>query len=104
MVELDFTSKDMPMETFDGILMANALHYVADGSAFVRMLKNKLKPSGRLIIIEYDRTTSNQWVPYPVSYKTLQHFAREAEFLSTIRMGSQKSIYGDASIYSAVLK
>jgi 2-polyprenyl-3-methyl-5-hydroxy-6-metoxy-1,4-benzoquinol methylase len=103
-LELDFTSKAIPLQSFDGIIMANALHYVADGMTFMKSLKSKLKPSGRLIIIEYDRTTSNQWVPYPVSYKVLQHFAKETGFSSVIRLGSQNSIYGNAPIYSAVLK
>jgi 2-polyprenyl-3-methyl-5-hydroxy-6-metoxy-1,4-benzoquinol methylase len=103
-LELDFTSKTIPLESLDGIIMANALHYVADGMTFVSMLKNMLKPSGRLVIIEYDSTTSNQWVPYPVSFKMLQNFAHEAGFSSVIKLGSQNSIYSEALIYSAILK
>jgi len=103
-LELDFTRKTIPLESLDGIIMANALHYVADRMAFVKMLKSMLKPSGRFVIIEYDRTTSNQWVPYPVSYKLLQHFAQEAGFSSVIKLGSQASVYSEALIYSAILK
>lgn len=103
-LELDFTCKTIPLESLDGIIMANAFHYVADGMAFMKMLKSMLNLSGRLVIIEYDRTTSNQWVPYPVSYKVLQHFAKEAGFSSVIKLGMQASVYSEAPIYSAMLK
>ena len=50
----DFTlHKSVPAE-LDGILIANALHYVSDQQNFLQNLISHLKPGARIIIVEYD--------------------------------------------------
>src|SRR5258706_12033708 len=49
----DFVNENLDWEKWDGILMANALHFVPDQSAFLQKAKQNLLPNGRLIIVEY---------------------------------------------------
>ena len=51
--------------------MANAFHYVKDKPAFIEKIKKHLKPSGQMIIVEYDTVRQNRWVPYPISFENL---------------------------------
>src|SRR6185369_12956160 len=62
---VDFTSMDWG-KNFDGVLVANALHFVSDQEEFLSKLKTKISPAGRLIIVEYERRQANVWVPYPI--------------------------------------
>lgn len=70
----------MHLPPLDGILMANALHYVADQKAFLKAIKSYLKPHGKLLLVEYNADEGNQWVPYPVSFKTFGSLASHAGY------------------------
>lgn len=96
---LDFTAI-ASSEKFDGILMANALHYVSDSLAFLKHLRSI---SRRLIIVEYERTTPNRWVPYPTDFEKLRSLGRDAGFSSVVQLKEVPSVYDSVSIYSAVL-
>jgi SAM-dependent methyltransferase len=50
----------------DGILLANALHFVRDAERVLSRLVKQLRPGGRVIVVEYDRREASQWVPYPI--------------------------------------
>ncbi|MGZ3581198.1 MAG: class I SAM-dependent methyltransferase [Ktedonobacterales bacterium] len=66
----DFTQLlDLPV--LDGILMANALHYVKYDRQqdVLRQIVGYLRPGGCLIIVEYNARHGNPWVPYPVDYE-----------------------------------
>ena len=63
----DFQTRTWPFDEVDGILMANALHYVRDQSAFIRDCAAHFRPPRRFLIVEYDTTRANPWVPYPVN-------------------------------------
>jgi len=52
---------------FDGILLANALHFVRDAERVLSGLVTQLRPGGRMIVVEYDRREASQWVPYPIT-------------------------------------
>lgn len=98
----DFTTIDIG-ENFDGILLANALHYVQHAPAFLTKLKSALAPSGRLVIVEYERRESNPWVPYPIPFEKLKIVGLEAGFKSITKLDEVPSVYDSAIIYSAVL-
>jgi len=51
----------------DGILLANALHFVRDAERVLSGLVTQLRPGGRVIVVEYDRREASQWVPYPIT-------------------------------------
>jgi SAM-dependent methyltransferase len=102
-VAIDFVNDPIAMEPLDGLLMANALHFVSDKVDFMAKIRQTVKPSAKIVIIEYDRDTPNPWVPYPISYQSLQRFAHETGLASIEKIGSTPSKYHGANIYSAVL-
>ena len=50
----------------DGILLANALHFVRDAEGVLSGLAQHLRPGGRVVVVEYDRREASQWVPFPI--------------------------------------
>ena len=52
--------------SLDGVLLANALHFVRDAEAVLRRLVRLVRPGGRVVIVEYDRRAANPWVPFPI--------------------------------------
>jgi trans-aconitate methyltransferase len=90
-------------DRLDGILMANALHYVKDQVNFLSELKNKLAVPGRVLIVEYDRRQANTWVPYPIPFKKLMELGEQSGFSSINKLEEVPSVYDGATIYSAIL-
>lgn len=102
-IQTDFVREEIAPELLDGILMANAFHFVENKIAFIKKVRKKLKPSGRMIIVEYDLHAANAWVPYPVHFSALEKLAKDTGFISTIKLGETASLYNRANIYSALL-
>lgn len=99
----DFTKYSPGAETFDGILIANALHYVREPHVFLRSLRKSLKANGRIIVVEYERSQPNQWVPYPIPFLDLQKLALECGFGSVTKTGEAPSAYHAGGMYSALI-
>jgi ubiquinone/menaquinone biosynthesis C-methylase UbiE len=99
----DFTTIQSSQQ-YDGILMANALHYVQYAPVFLSKLKAMLAISGQLVIVEYERRNANAWVPYPIDFKTLELLGSSVGFGTISKLAEVPSVYDAASIYSAVLK
>jgi len=102
--KLDFVIKPLPFDSLDGVLMANSFHFVKDKVAFIFKIKNHLKASHKLILIEYDMDSPNKWVPYPISFKKLERFFKEFNYHSIDKLHETLSIYNRANIYSALVK
>jgi trans-aconitate methyltransferase len=103
-VQTDFVREEFVPEPPDGILMANALHFVENKIAFIKKIRKKLQPSGRLIIVEYDLPAANAWVPYPVHFAALEKLAKDTGFTNTLKLSETPSLYNRANIYSALLR
>ncbi|HKI56333.1 MAG TPA: class I SAM-dependent methyltransferase [Trueperaceae bacterium] len=75
----DFTG-ELPLPELDGVLMANSLHYVARRrqAALLSRLARRLRPGGRLVVVEYDLARGNPWVPHPVPADAFSALARRA--------------------------
>src|SRR5262249_10576104 len=69
-VQGDFTrSLELPglgERALDGLLLANSLHYVREPDRLLARLASRLRPGGRVVLVEYDRRGANPWVPYPI--------------------------------------
>lgn len=97
--QADFTKTDsLPMNP-DGILIANALHYVNAQQGFLTELKSHLKSTSRILIIEYDTDTSTTWVPYPLSFTTLKKLLTDTGF-SANKIGEMNSVFNQNKIYA----
>ena len=99
---LDFIHNDLPVSNLDGILMANALHYVKDKPVFLENVKRYLKHEGKMIIVEYDTDQSNQWIPYPLGFETFRQTFAKLGFKHMHKVGERPSIYRSGKMYAAI--
>ncbi len=100
-VQADFNHlPELP--TFDGILMANALHFVKTPVVFLQKLLENLRPGGAFVLIEYNLTESNPWVPYPVSFQKWKAISLEAGLSKPVIFNEKTSLYNRGTMYEAV--
>jgi ubiquinone/menaquinone biosynthesis C-methylase UbiE len=100
----DFThALDLPELT--GVVMANSLHFVRKKDAVLQQVRRYLQPGGRLVLVEYNVDRGNPWVPYPFSYESWQHLARQNGFtdvqlLEKVPSRFLQEIYSASSVSS----
>ena len=85
----------------DGMLFANALHFVRDGGQVLGRLAAHLRPGGRVVLIEYDRRAANPWVPHPIPISALPALAAAAGLGVPKVLATRPSRYG-GDLYVAV--
>ena len=77
----------------DGILLANALHFVRDAEGVLSGLVKQLRPGGRVIVVEYDRREASQWVPYPIPASRWPQLAESAGLTEPTITATRPSSY-----------
>jgi ubiquinone/menaquinone biosynthesis C-methylase UbiE len=97
----DFTRIELPQHSLHGLLLANALHFVKDKAAFLKRASTFLAKTGALIIVEYDMSKANPWVPYPVSYATLEKLVNASLGINMEKIAEMPSVYNRGMIYGA---
>lgn len=99
----DFT-QPLDLPPLDGIVMANALHYVPleHQEAALKHLCTYLKPGhGKFIIVEYESRRGNLWVPHPVNYASFEYLAGAAGLSDIRRLAAIPSSFLN-EMYSAM--
>jgi ubiquinone/menaquinone biosynthesis C-methylase UbiE len=87
--------------SLDGMLLANALHYVREAGAVLARLAEWLRPGGRVVVIEYDGRRASPWVPYPVPSARLPELVAAAGLAPPVITGTRRSAFG-GTMYVAV--
>jgi ubiquinone/menaquinone biosynthesis C-methylase UbiE len=100
-ITADFT-QPLTLPPLDGILMANALHFVREQEKTLELLRTYLKPSGRLILVEYDFKMPRPWVPYPVSRDKFAPLVTAAGFINPRILNTRRSPSTGAEMYAGV--
>lgn len=95
----DFTTLESQRLGPDGVLMANALHYVREQDGFLAGLVSEM-PTPRLILVEYDTDAANPWVPYPLSRQTAARRLARAGLSTLIDLGRRASVFRRAPMYA----
>ena len=96
----DFT-RSLEIPPVHGVLMANALHFVPDPEAVLRGLSGRLPSGGKLLLVEYDRSRGNSWVPYPVTLRRFRELAAAVGLAPPEEIGRRSSRY-QGQMYAAV--
>ena len=100
----DFT-KPIALSNLDGVIIANALHYVAyaDQPRVIEQIASMLVVDAPIVIIEYDRRGANKWVPYPLPIVALTQLAHGAGLTEPVILARRASRYG-GDLYVAVVR
>lgn len=75
-IQADFT-EPLPFTELDGVLMANALHFVRRQARVLAGIVATLKSGGRFILVEYDLERGTPWIPFPVPPRRFAELAEE---------------------------
>ena len=97
----DFT-RGQPAGSFDGVLAANSLHFVAHPDALLAAIRGLLAPGGRFVLVEYDADRGNPWVPHPISFDRWRreapaHGFSEPRLIHRVPSRFLNAIYGAAA-------
>jgi SAM-dependent methyltransferase len=77
----------------DGILMANALHFVRDASGVLSRLAQTVRTGGRVIVVEYDQRRASRWVPHPIPASSWPTLAAAAGLFDATITATRPSMY-----------
>jgi ubiquinone/menaquinone biosynthesis C-methylase UbiE len=102
-VAADFVDDTLDMHEVDGILMANSLHYVRDKETLLSKLISSMKANGIFLIVEYDRQTNNQWVPYPLAIDAARVLFKSVGYSEFHVLNKRPSAFGKYYMYAAVI-
>ncbi len=103
--QADFISDDLALPLLDGILMANALHYVKDKDVLLRKLLAYCKPGAAFLIVEYNTDQPvPHWVPYPIKFSLLSELFSDHGFAYCTRLQERPSLYRRDNLYSALIQ
>jgi SAM-dependent methyltransferase len=96
----DFT-RPLGLSNLDGIVMANSLHFVRNKAPVLELVRDMLRPGGKLIVVEYGTDRGNPWVPHPFTYERWERMAAQAGFEKTRLLRTIPSRHL-GSMYSAI--
>lgn len=100
----DFVSADLPFRQLNGLLVANALHYVRDKVALLKKWEGYLGAGGYILIVEYDTDQAvPHWVPYPISLSNLEKLTRSLGWQTFRRLHRTSSMYKSGDLYTVLI-
>jgi trans-aconitate methyltransferase len=100
-IQQDFESDPLSLPPLDGLIMANALHFVKNKFTFLQNIRTYLLPGGIFILVEYDTDTANSYVPFPIRFDAAATLFKQAGFELFEKINEHPSIYNRATMYAA---
>jgi ubiquinone/menaquinone biosynthesis C-methylase UbiE len=85
----------------DGMLLANALHFIRDARSVLVRLARRVRAGGRVVIVEYDRRSPSRWVPYPIQASQWPELAAAAGLVEAAITATRPSAYSGV-LYTGV--
>jgi SAM-dependent methyltransferase len=79
--------------TLDGAVLGNLLHFLPDAEIVLARVAGRVRPGGRVIVIEYDGASPTRWVPYPLSIGRFFAIAESAGLMDAEVVGERRSAY-----------
>jgi ubiquinone/menaquinone biosynthesis C-methylase UbiE len=79
LIHADFTGK-LSLPPLDGVVMANSLHFFRDKEKVLKHVRSFMKINGALLIVEYNASSGNPWVPHPLTFEMFRDLALRAGF------------------------
>jgi ubiquinone/menaquinone biosynthesis C-methylase UbiE len=67
--------RPLDLPPLDGIIAANLLHFVREQAGLLERLRAALRPSRRLLVVEYEQALPIPWVPHPLPFARLAELA-----------------------------
>jgi len=102
-IKADFEKDDLDLDDFDGILMANSLHYVRDQAKLIKKLEACFSTMPTFLIVEYNTERASPWVPYPINCQNLLKLFTTLNYTSITQLANLPSRFG-GQIYSALIR
>jgi ubiquinone/menaquinone biosynthesis C-methylase UbiE len=96
-------TRPLDLPALDGVLMANALHFIRDQQAALALVAGYLRPGGRLLLVEYDLRAPLPWVPFPVSFARLDELAAAAGLEKPTAIGRRVSPSSGVAMFAALM-
>jgi ubiquinone/menaquinone biosynthesis C-methylase UbiE len=93
-ITADFAEHFQPPEPLDGMLFANSLHFVENQPAVLARLAAWLRPTGRVVVIEYDGRGPSRWVPHPLPAAHWPELAQAAGLRDPAIRARRRSAFG----------
>lgn len=99
-ITADFTQPiDLP--PLDGLLVANALHFIRDQRKVIQQLAGYLRPGGVFLLVEYDVRLPRGYIPFPLPYARFEHLATALGWQAIERVGARQSPSSGTVMYAA---
>jgi len=90
-VMADFVREKIDLPPLDGLLVANALHFVVDQAAAMATLARYLKPGGAFMVVEYDVRVPRGYIPHPLGRGRCVRLMGEAGLRDAVVVGERRS-------------
>lgn len=102
-LQADFT-RPLDLPALDGILMANALHFVRDQQAVLAHVAGYLRPGGHFLLVEYEVNHIMPWVPFPLPLERFAALAPTAGLSAPARLATRRSPSSGILMYAALAR